>query len=94
MQDNRPVLSTLREAMGRAKHREGVPMVVALVDERGPMPPAVDDAVRADGVSLAQRVCEIRHEVAPTIRDADNGAVISALVIAAHDLTDVGGFLG
>lgn len=85
MPDNGAALATLREAMARAQHREGVPMVVALVDERAPIPATVDAAARADGAALAARVREIHRELAPTMRDDDNGGVISALVIAAYE---------
>ncbi len=84
MQDNHAVLGTLREAMARIRNREGVAMVVALVDERHPLPASSDPAARADGSALAARVQEIRRSVAPTMREDDNGGVISALMIAAQ----------
>lgn len=90
MQDNRAVLGTLREAMARVQHREGIPMVVVLVDERRPLPTTTPAGVRTEGLALAARVQEIRRAVAPTMREDDNGGVISALVIAAQELTDAG----
>lgn len=90
VQDNRAVLSTLREAMARVQHREGIPMVVALVDERCPLPLMTPAAVRTEGPALAARVQEIRQAVAPTMREDDNGGVICALVIAAQELTAAG----
>ena len=66
-------------------------MVVALVDERQPrssVPSASDPAVRTDGAALAARLRDTRQLLAPSMREDDNGAVISALVVTAHDLTD------
>ena len=86
MLDDRSIMSTLREAMARARHREGVPMLVALVDERGAMPETVDPGLRAEGAAIAARVDAIRATAAPTMRDGDNGGVVSALAVAAHTL--------
>lgn len=85
MQDNHAVLGTLREAMARIRNREGVAMVVALVDERRPLPVSADPIVRREGSALAARVQEIHRSVAPTMREDDNGGVISALMIAAQE---------
>lgn len=82
-------LARLREAMTRAKNREGIPMLVGLVDERpgSTFPAATDEAVRADGRAFATAIAEARQAMAPSVRDGDNGAVISCLVVSAHDLT-------
>lgn len=79
--------ATLRAAMTRATEREGIPMIVALVDERRTMTRVVDAAVVETGQALAATVLEVRAELATTMPEGDNGGVISALVIAAHNLT-------
>lgn len=82
-------LDTLRLAMTRASEREGIPMIVALVDERGPMAPVASDGVAATGRALAALVSTVHEDIAPTMADGDNGGVINALVIAAHNLTEM-----
>ncbi|WP_354567315.1 hypothetical protein [Glaciihabitans sp. UYNi722] len=64
-------------------------MIVALVDERGVMPKVVHAASRTTGPLLAARVDSARRECAPSMREDDNGGVINALVVAAHDLTPI-----
>lgn len=64
-------------------------MIVALVDERGTMTTVADPAVRETGSRIASLVTKTRSELAPTMSDSDNGGVISALVIAAHNFTEI-----
>lgn len=86
-----PALHTLRSAGAKSKNREGIPMVLALVDETGGTIPAVaDGVVLADGAAVAAQVHAVRDELAPSMRDGDNGGVISAIVVASHDLVDGG----
>ncbi|ALE04810.1 hypothetical protein AL755_03785 (plasmid) [Arthrobacter sp. ERGS1:01] len=69
-------------------------MVVALVDERGTIPAVTDPAVRNTGATIAHQIQHVRDDLAPSMADGDNGGVINALVIAAHDLTDLGAHSG
>lgn len=78
--------------MTRASEREGIPMIVALVDERGTMTTVADPAVRETGRRVASLMTKTRCELAPTMSDSDNGGVISALVIAAHNFTEMATF--
>ena len=76
-------LATLRESQDRALHREGIPMVVGLVDERvgarvGPLP---DES----GRQLALRMETYRAELGPNQRDTDMGFVISVLTAVAYE---------
>ena len=84
------VLGSLRAAMSRASNSEGIPMLLALVDERGTMPMVTDSETLSQGEVLAGRVQDARDTLAPHMPDRDNGGVIRALVIAVHELTDLG----
>lgn len=79
--------SILREAMSRSTNREGIPMVVALVDERGMIPPVTDQAVLALGAELAAHAAQARRELGESMREGDNGGAITSLLIAADSLT-------
>ena len=74
--------------MARSRNREGIPMIVALSDERRPLPVVEDADVLRDGAALADRFTSIRRALAPSMPDADNGGVISALVTVAHTMAD------
>ena len=64
-------------------------MIVALVDERGVMPQVTHTASRITGRRLAARVDSAWRECGPSMREGDNGGVINALIVAAHDLTPI-----
>ncbi|UQX88226.1 hypothetical protein M6D93_18350 [Jatrophihabitans telluris] len=71
-------------------------MIVGLVDERTGVafPAAQHAAVRADGQAFAARVAQAKQAMGPTMRDGDNGGVISCLVVAAHELTPLAESVG
>jgi hypothetical protein len=76
-------LETLRESQDRALYREGIPMFVALADERGREPrsgPPDDDAT-----NLVARLQHYRAELGPHQRDTDMGFLISALTAVAYE---------
>ena len=76
-------LGTLRACQDRVLEREGIPMVLALVNEVGP-PPTVDSAeVRAEGARLAGAVDAYRAALVPSGRDDDLGCLISVLQAVA-----------
>jgi hypothetical protein len=72
-------LSTLRACQDRVLEREGIPMVLALVSEVGPVPDAAAASVRAEGQQLASSMDRYRSGLVPSMRDDDNGCLISVL---------------
>lgn len=76
-------LETLRESQDRALHREGIPMFVALADER----PESATAATADstGEVLVARLAHYRDVLGPHQRDSDMGFLISALTAVAYE---------
>jgi hypothetical protein len=79
-----PAMQLLRECQDRALEREGIPMVLALVSEVGPMPEVSDDRARQEGRLLAGQMDELRSVIAPTGRDGDMGRVIAVLQVASY----------
>ena len=78
-------LSTLRASQDRSFEREGIPMVLALVSEVGPMPDVVDELARRDGARLAAAMDSYRAALVPTSRDTDMGCLISVLQAVSYD---------
>jgi len=80
-------LETLRRAQDRAFNKEGIPMILALVDERSgaTRPPA---PTSGEGAGLADRMGVAKTALLPTARDDDMGGVIS--VLQAVSFTDFG----
>ncbi len=79
-------LQTLRECQDRALHREGIPIFVALVDERkdGNVPaPSQQDANA--GKAVAARLSHYHRTLGPSRRDTDMGVVVSVLTVAAYE---------
>ena len=78
-------LAVLRESQDRALHREGIPMLVVLSDERADR----ETPTTADGTPearrLAGRMDEYRHSLAPDQRDTDMGVLISVLAVTAYE---------
>jgi hypothetical protein len=79
-----PELRTLRDSQDRVLEREGIPMVLALVDERGRAPAAVSPQVVAEGQRLAAELDRLRAALSPALRDDDNGGLISVLQAVAY----------
>ncbi|MFT4083746.1 MAG: hypothetical protein QM638_14285 [Nocardioides sp.] len=80
-------LALLRECQDRVLEREGIPMVLALVDERGTAPaaPAVTDAdVLTDGAALADAMTGYRDALVPSSRDDDMGCLITVLQTTSY----------
>ncbi len=79
-------LQILRESQDRALHMEGIPMFVALVDERaGSGIPVAPDAQAEGGRTLAARLGNYRSVLAGEQRETDMGVVISVLTAAAYE---------
>jgi hypothetical protein len=80
-----PALETLRASQDRMLEREGIPMVLALVSEVGSMPTVAGDAVRAEGERLARSMDRFRDQLIPSMREEDNGCLISLLVATSYE---------
>ena len=78
-------LALLRECQDREFRSDGIPMVLALVNEVGPMPTVSDAATLADGAALAASVERYREALVPTARDTDMGCLISVLQAVSYD---------
>jgi hypothetical protein len=78
-------LALLRECQDREFGSDGIPMVLALVNEVGPMPTVSDAATLADGTALAESVEHYREALVPTARDTDMGCLISVLQVVSYD---------
>ncbi len=77
-------LELLREAQDRRLESEGIPMVLTLVNEAGPMPTVTESTVLADGAQLAERLADYREALVPSSLDTDMGCLITALVVASY----------
>lgn len=77
-------LAVLRECQDRRLEREGIPMFLALVDERPgrqlPLPPMR----HVDGETVALQLRDLRARLAGSQRDGDLGLVVSLLQTAAY----------
>jgi len=76
----------LRECHTRRLDREGIPMVLALVDERDAMPRMMSPQSHAEGAVYADLLGEYATLLTPTevFRRADEGAVIVAMQVLAY----------
>ena len=75
-------VAAVRRAQDRELDREGIPMVLALVDCAGPPEPAAE---RADGPGLAATMDAYHSALAPDQRDGDLGIVHTILTVVAHE---------
>lgn len=85
----------LRACHSRRLDREGIPMVLALVDERRPTTPSADERARADGAAYADLLGSYAEILVPdgVFRPTDEGGLITALQVLAFahfDLTTEG----
>ena len=76
-------LETLRESQDRALHREGIPMLVGLADERVDAPSRAEPV--ENGRQLVLRMEQYRAELGPNQRDTDMGFLISVLTAVAYE---------
>jgi hypothetical protein len=79
-----PELELLRECQNRALEREGIPMVLSLVDEVHEQPPPVQDWARADGQQIAAKLDNFRTALLPHSRNDDMGCVITVLQVGSY----------
>ncbi|WP_439592983.1 hypothetical protein [Microbacterium sp.] len=77
------IVGLMRACHDRRLEREGIPMVLGFVDERGPIPAASDPAQLAEGASYADVFDRYTEALVPFARDDDEGAVIAAMQVVA-----------
>ncbi len=73
----------MRACHARNLEREGIPMVLGLVDERHSIPRNADAAQLAEGAALAGALTAYHRELVPFARDDDEGALITAMQVVA-----------
>ncbi|SHF55023.1 hypothetical protein SAMN05443575_0269 [Jatrophihabitans endophyticus] len=81
-------LDVLRECQDREFSSDGIPMLLALVDERGAVPgagPVPAPGTAATGAALARTFDAYRRALTPSAREGDMGCVISVLQAVAYD---------
>jgi len=78
------ILGLMRACHDRRLEREGIPMVLGLVDERGAIPEAATPAQQAEGRAFAEVFDRYSAELVPWARDDDEGAVITAMQVLAY----------
>ena len=79
-------LQTLREAQDRALHMEGIPMLIALADQRGGEKPAAGtDTGDPRHAAILARIDQYRAALAPSQRENDLGVIASVLTVAAYE---------
>ncbi len=69
---------------GRLPDRQGIAMVLALVDETGADAPVADEGVVADGIRQAALLGEYRAALRPDAADDDATAVQDVVAVFAH----------
>jgi len=78
------IVGLMRACHDRRLEREGIPMVLGLADERGPIPVAASDAQRAEGEAFLAVLDRYREALVPFARVDDEGAVITAMQVLAY----------
>jgi hypothetical protein len=76
----------LRSCHTRRLDREGIPMVLSLVDERGATAASADARTRRDGEHLAELLGAYAEVLTPgtVFRPDDEGALITVLQVLAY----------
>jgi hypothetical protein len=78
------IVGLMRACHDRRLEREGIPMVLGFVDERGPIPTTTDAAQLAEGNAFADVFDRYSDALVPFARDDDEGAVITAMQVVAY----------
>lgn len=73
----------MRACHTRSLEREGIPMILGLVDERRSIPGNTDAAQLAAGSALEEALTAYHRELVPFARDDDEGALITAMQVVA-----------
>jgi hypothetical protein len=77
------IVGLMRACHDRRLEREGIPMVLGLADERGPIPTATAAAQLAEGAAFLDVFDRYSAALVPWARDDDEGAVITAMQVLA-----------
>ncbi|MFN8193738.1 MAG: hypothetical protein U0R80_05560 [Nocardioidaceae bacterium] len=77
----------LRDCHTRRLDREGIPMVLALVDERRPISIASDASSRREGARYAELLASYTELLCPAevFPEDDEGGVITAMQVLAYE---------
>lgn len=78
------IVGLMRACHDRRLEREGIPMVLGLADERGPIPVAGSTAQREEGTAFLAVLDRYREALVPFARVDDEGAVITAMQVLAY----------
>jgi len=78
------VRALMRACHLRDLDREGIPMVLGLVDERGAIPRSTDASALAEGAAYRDRLERYHRELVPFAREGDEGALITAMQVVAY----------
>jgi hypothetical protein len=78
------ITGLMRACHDRRLEREGIPMVLGFIDERGPIPEAAAAAQLAEGAAFADVFDRYSAALVPFARDDDEGAVITAMQVLAY----------
>lgn len=78
------IVGLMRACHDRRLEREGIPMVLGIADERGPIAVAADAAQLAEGTAFADVFDRYAEALVPFARDDDEGAVITAMQVVAY----------
>ena len=78
------IVGLMRACHDRRLEREGIPMVLGLADERGPIPVNADAAQRAEAQVFLDVFDRYSAALVPFARDDDEGAVITAMQVLAY----------
>lgn len=78
------ITGLMRACHDRRLEREGIPMVLGLADERGPIPVNVDERQLVEGARFAAVFDRYSDALVPFARVDDEGAVITAMQVLAY----------
>ena len=78
------VVGLMRACHDRRLEREGIPMVIGLVDERGAIPAGATAEQLAEGAAFAEVFDRYAAALVPWARDDDEDAVIVAMQVVAY----------
>ncbi|GAA1584474.1 hypothetical protein [Leucobacter aridicollis] len=78
------IVGLMRACHDRRLEREGIPMVIGLVDERGSIPVVADAPQRGEGAEFARILDEYSAVLTPWGEDLDEGSLITAMQVLAY----------